>query len=136
VPNRSRLCSSMSVTGSSPSPAACGVNFVDSWYSLRDGHGQLARTRPDRVPVFDAKIARPVDNTRAHAHLAFYRTESMPPSTYSRWPLTKSDAGEHRKISAPTSSDTVPQRPAGVRSRTHALNFSSAARAAVRSVVK
>ena len=40
-------------------------------------------------------------------------------------PLTNEDAWLARKIAAPCSSSTLPQRPAGVRAQTQAENFSS-----------
>ena len=52
------------------------------------------------------------------------------------WPLTKFDAFDDRNTAAPTSSSTSPQRPAGVRPATHALNSASATSAFVSSVLK
>lgn len=91
-------------------------------------------------PFLDPEVADSVDNTRAHGDSLRgrqgHRTDSMPPSTYSSCPLTKSEAGEERKSRAPTRSSTLPQRPAGVRPRTQALNSSSATSAEVSSVSK
>src|SRR5829696_694545 len=63
-------------------------------------------------------------------------TAVMPPSTNRTCPLTKSEAGEARNTRAPIRSSTLPQRPAGVRPLTHALNSSSSTRALVSSVSK
>ena len=60
----------------------------------------------------------------------------MPPSTKSVWPLTKLEASEARKIAAPTSSSTSPQRPAGVRLASQAENSGSPTSAALSGVSK
>ena len=68
--------------------------------------------------------------------LSIYSEAVMPPSTYRIWPFTKLDAGEDKKIAAPTSSSTLPQRPAGVRFSSHAENSTSATSAALSGVSK
>ena len=60
----------------------------------------------------------------------------IPPSTNKICPLTKLDASEAKKIAAPTSSPTSPQRPIGVRFDSQAENFSSSTRALLSSVLK
>src|SRR4029077_8842039 len=57
-----------------------------------------------------------------------------PPSTESTCPLTKLDASDARKIAAPTSSCTSPQRPSGVRAESDAENLSSSTSALFSSV--
>ena len=49
---------------------------------------------------------------------------------------SRAAASEARKTAAPTSSSTLPQRPSGVRSQSHAENFSSATSALLSSVAK
>ena len=63
-------------------------------------------------------------------------TADMPPSTYRIWPLTKSDAADARKTTAPASSDGSPQRPAGTRSRSHSSNSAFDVSGSVSSVRK
>lgn len=102
-----------------------------------DGDRDLTGAGTVVRPFLDPEITGSVDDTGVHeCSFGGYRTESMPPSTYTSCPLTKSEAGEERKSRAPTRSSTLPQRPAGVRPRTQALNSSSATRAEVSSVSK
>ncbi len=84
--------------------------------------------RPDRgdAPVRHADV-RAKRRTVARVDLGasedeHYRTASRPPSTYRICPLTKSEAGEARKTTAPPSSDGSPQRRAGTRCSSHATN--------------
>src|SRR5580700_11600284 len=51
-------------------------------------------------------------------------------------PLTKLDAADARNIAAPPTSSTFPQRPAGVRLHSHALNSGLATSAAFNGVSK
>src|SRR5205085_2061489 len=65
-----------------------------------------------------------------------HTTAVIPPSTNRMCPFTNDDASLARKIAAPCSSSTLPQRPAGVRAHTQAENFSSAISTLLSSVPK
>src|SRR3954468_16234327 len=73
---------------------------------------------------------------KANPPRASHTTAVIPPSTNRMCPLTKDDASAARKIAAPCSSSTLPQRPAGVRAHTQAENFSSFIKAVLSSVPK
>lgn len=60
----------------------------------------------------------------------------IPPSTYSTCPFTKEEASEDRKMQAPTSSSTLPQRPARVRFSSQTEKAGSVTSAAFRVVSK
>jgi len=63
-------------------------------------------------------------------------TEVMPPSTKMVWPVMKSDADDARKTAMPCRSASSPQRPAGVRPRSHASKAASSIRAWFSGVAK
>ncbi len=94
--------------------------------------------RPSATPCQapSRQIAQRGPSSVATRAIRTQTTAVMPPSTYSTWPLTKSDAAEARNTRPPTRSATSPHRPAGVRPRTQAVNVSSSTSARVSSVAK
>ncbi|ROP54238.1 hypothetical protein EDD94_3762 [Streptomyces sp. PanSC9] len=118
-----------------PDPAVPPVVQIGPAHpAVPDGHERLAGPRFGSGQLRHPEVARAVDHTTQHTHRPLHSTLVIPPSTYSTCPPTKSAAGEARKSSPPTRSSVRPQRPAGVRPRTHVLNSSSATRGRVSSV--
>ena len=81
-----------------------------------------AAIRPSAIPTSHLPRRRVAGVDGRAADDEHQTTAESPPSTTSSWPLTKSDAGEARKTTAPPSSAGSPQRPAGTRARSQASN--------------
>ena len=94
--------------------------------------------RMSAMPLFGAVGPETHRADRNHVTTARRATRHsaarIPPSTYTTWPLTKSDARDARNTAAPTRSSGRPHRPAGVRPRIHASNSGSSASGRVISV--
>ncbi len=103
--------------------------------AVADGEQGLAGAGLPGLQLLDPQVVLTVNHTTQHVRTpVLYSTLVMPPSTYRICPLTKSAAGDARNSTPPTRSSVRPQRPAGVRLRTQALNSSSWTRGWVSSV--
>ncbi len=126
-------------------PPVVQVRAADA--AVGDGHHGGGRAAGGRFPGrgrLDAQVLRPVGHAGEVDEVGVpglgrcvegaHRTVIIPPSTYTTWPLTKSEAGETRNSRAPTRSSGRPQRAAGVRPRTHESKAGSSCSGRVRSV--
>ena len=119
--------------GHSHAPAPSTISAASDRAELADRRDPAVRDRDVRGAADGSAVA---GEDRRAADDEVETTADMPPSTYRIWPLTKSDAADERKTTAPASSDGSPQRPAGTRLRSHASNSAFVVSGSVSSVRK